>query len=60
MSTTTPNATILDDDYLHAVVDMVCLFHNAACYLVFACAQLFPAELGAPAEEPWTSYPVKN
>ncbi len=59
MSTTATNAAILDDDYLHAVVDMACLFHNDACYLVFAAAQLFPAELGAPAEEQPTSYPVK-
>ncbi|WP_207281781.1 VPA1262 family N-terminal domain-containing protein [Pseudomonas sp. FW300-N2F2] len=60
MSITTPNATILDDDYQYAVVDMACLFHNNACYLVFASAQFFPAELGAPAEEPSTSYPVKK
>ncbi|KGU82618.1 VPA1262 family N-terminal domain-containing protein [Pseudomonas mediterranea] len=60
MSTIAPNATILDDDYQHAVVDMTCLFHNGACYLVFASAQLFPTELGAPAEESPTSYPVKK
>jgi hypothetical protein len=59
MSTTALNAAILDDDYRYAVVDMACLFHNKACYLVFAAAQLFPAELGAPAEELSTNYPVK-
>ncbi|UXJ50308.1 VPA1262 family N-terminal domain-containing protein [Pseudomonas citronellolis] len=60
MSTATPDAAILDDDYQHAVVDMTCLFHNNACYLVFAAAQLLPAELGAPAEEQPTSHPFKK
>jgi hypothetical protein len=60
MPTPAPTAAILDNDYLHAVVDMTCLFHNKACYLVFAAAQLLPTELGAPAEEKFTSYPVKK
>lgn len=59
MLTTAQNAAILEDDYEHAVVDMACLFHNDACYLVFAAAQLYPAELDAPAEEQPTSHPVK-
>lgn len=60
MSTTAPNAAILETDYLHAVIDMTCLFHDKVCYLIFASAQLFPAELDAPAEEKLTSYPVKK
>jgi len=59
MSSITPNEAILDEDYLHAVVDMVCLFCSDVCYLVFATAQLLPAELGAPAEEQPTSYQFK-
>lgn len=60
MSITNPNPTILDDDYQSAVVDVACLFHNKLCHLVFATAQLLPAELGAPAEESSTSCSVKK
>jgi hypothetical protein len=60
MSITNSNPTILDNDYQSAVVDVVCLFHNKLCHLVFATAQLLPAELGAPAEEPSTSCSVKK
>jgi len=56
MLTTAQNAAILEDDYEHAVVDMACLFHNKVCYLVFAAAQLLPAEFGSPADEEPTSY----
>ncbi|MFN3770329.1 MAG: VPA1262 family N-terminal domain-containing protein [Ectopseudomonas guguanensis] len=51
---------ILDEDYKHAVVDIACLFHNSACHLIFATAQLRPTEFGAPAEEQPTSYRVKK
>ena len=49
ISTNVPNAGILNDGYLHAVVDMARLFHDDSCHLVLAAAQLLPAENSQPA-----------
>jgi hypothetical protein len=42
---------ILDGDYKHAVVQVICLLHEGRYNLVFASAELLPAELPAPPNE---------
>ncbi|MDF0732171.1 VPA1262 family N-terminal domain-containing protein [Pseudomonas entomophila] len=54
------NSAIIDGDYRHAVVQMVCLFHEKRCHLVFAAAQLLPAELCEPAKEEPTSFQARK
>jgi hypothetical protein len=46
-----PGTPIVDGDYKHAVVQVICLLHEGTYNLVFASAELLPAELPAPPEE---------
>lgn len=46
---------LVASDYLHAVVQVICLLYEEKYHLVFASAELLPAELPAPAEEPGIS-----
>lgn len=50
-----PGMPIVDGDYKHAVVQVICLLHESRYNLVFASAELLPAELPAPPEEPLLS-----
>ncbi len=43
---------ILEGDYNHAVVQVACLLDDKTAYLIFASAELFPAEMEKPPEEP--------
>jgi hypothetical protein len=43
---------ILEGDYNHAVVQVACLLDDKAAYLIFASAELLPAEMERPPEEP--------
>ncbi|WP_257806648.1 phospholipase D family protein [Burkholderia glumae] len=43
---------ILAGDYNHAVVQVVCLLDDKTAYLIFASAELLPAELERPPDEP--------
>lgn len=46
-----PGTPIVDGDYKHAVVQVICLLHEGRFHLVFASAELLPAELPAPPDE---------
>lgn len=46
-----PGTPIVDGDYKHAVVQVICLLHEGRYHLVFASAELLPAELSAPPGE---------
>lgn len=46
-----PETPIVDNDYKHAIVQVICLLHEDTYNLVFASAELLPAELTAPPEE---------
>jgi len=43
--------SIVNGDYEHAVVQVICLLHEGKYNLVFASAELLPAELPAPPKE---------
>jgi len=51
---------ILAGDYDHAVVQVACLLDDKTAYLIFASAELLPAELLRPPEEPSVSLRVKR
>jgi hypothetical protein len=45
-------SALIEGDFQHAVVQVVCLLYEKKYHLVFASAELLPAELPAPAAEP--------
>jgi hypothetical protein len=52
--------SIIEDDYKHAIVQVICLLYEEKYHLVFASAELWPAELGLPAQEQGLSEPAKR
>lgn len=51
---------ILAGDYNHAVVQVACLLDDKTAYLIFASAELLPAEMQKPPEEPSRCLQVKR
>lgn len=51
---------ILAGDYNHAVVQVACLLDHKTAYLIFASAELLPAEMEKPPEEPSRHLRVKR
>lgn len=51
---------LLLSDYKHAVVQVVALLHDRTCHLVFACAELLPAEMPRPPDEKYQSIQLKK
>jgi hypothetical protein len=51
---------ILARDYNHAVVQVACLLDDKTAYLIFASAELLPAEMEKPPEEPSQHLRVKR
>ncbi|RTB44116.1 VPA1262 family N-terminal domain-containing protein [Pseudomonas aeruginosa] len=51
---------LLLSDYKHAVVQVVALLHEKTCHLVFACAELLPAEMPRPPDEKYQSIQLKK
>ncbi|WP_406867594.1 VPA1262 family N-terminal domain-containing protein [Paraburkholderia fungorum] len=51
---------ILAGDYNHAVVQVACLLDDKTAYLIFASAELLPAEMEKPPEEPSQHLRVKR
>ena len=54
---TTP---LIEGDYKHAVVQVICLLHKEKYHLVFASAELWPSELPAPPVEEGLSARAKR
>ncbi|MFY3147953.1 VPA1262 family N-terminal domain-containing protein [Achromobacter xylosoxidans] len=50
----------LSGDYNHAVVQIACLLDDKTAYLIFASAELLPAEMQKPPEEPSQHLRVKR
>jgi hypothetical protein len=46
-----PGTQLVESDYQHAVVQVICLLHEGRYNLVFASAELLPSELPEPPEE---------
>lgn len=52
--------SIIEGDYQHAVVQVICLLYEEKYHLVFASAELWPAELPPPAQEQGLTEPAKR
>lgn len=51
---------LVESDYQHAIVQVICLLYEEKYHLIFASAELLPAELSAPAGEPGISEPARR
>ncbi|RFB68598.1 MULTISPECIES: VPA1262 family N-terminal domain-containing protein [unclassified Herbaspirillum] len=52
--------SIVEGDYEHAIVQLICLLYEEKYHLVFASAELWPAELERPPQEKRLSEPAKR
>ncbi|ONN65000.1 VPA1262 family N-terminal domain-containing protein [Herbaspirillum sp. VT-16-41] len=52
--------SIVESDYQHAVVQVICLLYEEKYHLVFASAELWPTELPPPAHEQGLTEPAKR
>jgi hypothetical protein len=52
--------SLIEGDYQHAVVQVICLLYEEKYHLVFASAELWPAELPPPAQEHGLTEPAKR
>jgi hypothetical protein len=52
--------SIVEGDYKHAIVQVICLLYEEKFHLVFASAELWPAELAPPAQEQGLTEPAKR
>ncbi len=51
---------LIEGDYKHAVIQVICLLHEEKYHLVFASAELWPAELPLPPQEKGLTEPAKR